>query len=195
MAQVRARTQACKAMGEPEPMPAEGAGCSKFKQSYDAWSTTLVHEQLQQELNAYYQLMQLSADLAQLSSPLAHAAGFFAHLAEQTRMEAGSLMDLLIGQGSQVCLPALHRPCSNLVSSTPGTNMLADALEACVQLEDSKRRRAFVEAVKGADLETRKLAEALYLRYRRTREVLVRHLTAVERMTDQGALIMYSRAL
>lgn len=172
---------------EPEPAPSN-------KQNNEARCSSLIHQQLGRELSAAHQQLQLSADLAQLRSPLAPTAPFFARLSEKTRIDAGRLMDLLLQQGDQVTLPAIQSPCPNMACNSAGAAALTAALEASVQLEDSKQRAAFAEAAReSGDSEARRLAEELYFEHRQVRQMLVRHLAVVERFKDdQGATLTYA---
>jgi ferritin len=171
----------------PDPIPAASQGAAH---------AALLSRQVELELKAHYQYFQLAADLAQVSCPLACSAGFFLRLAEKTRGDAGSIMDLLLRQGGALHLPGMARPCTNLAIESSGDATLSAALEACLQIEDSKERQAFARlARESGDVEVEQLAEALLLEHRRLRHFLARHLTVSTRLREDGSSLVYASHL
>jgi hypothetical protein len=121
---------------EPEPCPREEAAQS----SCDA----LFNARISRCLKAHYQFLQLATEVASVSCYFSQCAPYFLQLAEQSKLQAGVLMDLVISQGGSIKLPALESPCRNLsVDKEEGEQTLLAALEACLQLESSKNFGAF----------------------------------------------------
>ena len=158
---------------EPEPTPGaksrEAACCDE----------ALLSEQITREFQAYLQYYQLAADIARLDSPCTSSAAFFLRLADATRVDAGLVVDLLLAQGGSLRLQQLSKPCSNLAADELGAVSLRAALEACLQLEDSKEHQSFHESARATgDVEVQKLAERLLLCTRRLRQFLTRRLSS-----------------
>jgi ferritin len=176
---------------EPEPTPQTEAATATA-----ADGTALLSKQVELELKAHYQYFQLAADLAQVRCPLACSAAFFLRLAEKTRSDAGTVMDLLLRQGGVLQLPGIARPCTNLAIESSGDATLTAALEACLQIEDSKERATFLRlARESGDVELEQLAEALLLEHRRLRHFLSRHLAICTRLREDGSSLVYASRL
>ena len=150
--------------------------------------------QLGREYSTYWQLCQLAADLASMSSPWSATAPFFVALAERLRTEAGSLVDLLLRQGEPVELPELSKPLCGLAGAASELS-LRSALESAVQLLDSTERHGFsATTARDGDGEAKRIAEDLYIAYRRARSTLYVHLSAIEALrNDVGATLQYAR--
>ena len=131
---------------EPEPGPREDGKLL----SYDA----LFNARISRCLKAHYQFLQLATEVASVSCYFSQCAPYFLQLAEQSRLQAGTLMDLVISQAGSIKLPALESPCLNLsVDRAEGEQTLLAALEACLQLESSKNFGSFlceIRAMKNA---------------------------------------------
>lgn len=177
---------------EPEPAP----NTLQRRALAPRRCTSALLEQLERELAAHYQLLQLAAELGAIPCPWAAAAHVFAHLADRLRLDAGEVLDLLLHQGEGIQLPALPQPVSNMAADVDGDVALAGALEGALQVLDGLRRHDFSEAAKRGDPEASRLAEQMYARYRRTRGLLMRHLAAVTLLgNDRSALLHYARSL
>jgi len=188
----KAPARACNEGAEPEPAP----GPPPRTPFPAARSTAVVSEQLGRELAAYWQLCQLAAELASLSSPCAPAAPYFLQVADSVRLEAGGLIDLLIRQGEAVELPSLDRPLAGLAQDSGKTSSLEAALESTIQLLDATNRHDFCEATRRGDAEVRRQAEQLYIAHRHLRGSLYRHLTTLTALRGEaGAVLQYARLL
>jgi len=158
---------------EPEPLP--GAKSRESKCRYESE----LNEHIAREFQAYLQYYQLAADLARLDSPCSSSAPFFLRLADSTRVDIGLAVDVLLAQGGSLRLQQLAKPCSNLAADELGGVSLRAALEACLQLEDSKERQGFHEFARATgDVEVQKLADRLLLDSRRLHQFLTRRLSS-----------------
>jgi len=90
-------------------------------------------------------------------------------------------MDVMLQQGSSIALPAIEPPCPNLAMDPDlGEQALSTALEACLQLEMSKKLEEFSEAVREqGNNDVRALADALSSESRRVQAGLMRMCAVV----------------
>jgi hypothetical protein len=132
-------------------------------------------------MQAHFQLLQLAADVAALKCYFSSCAPLFLGLAERAKKQAGSIMDVMLRQGSSIALPAIEPPCPNLAMDHElGEQMLGVAIEACLQLEMSKKLEEFSEAVREqGNADVRVLADALSSDSRRVQTGLMRMHAAV----------------
>lgn len=174
---------------EPEPAPSHRRPTPVVR------CGALLATQVSREAAASWQLCQLAAELADMTSPWASCAPFFAKLAEQLRADAGGLIDLLLRQGEAVDLPEIGKPLRGLAQGGGAKPSLFAALESAVQLLDATDRHGFAQAVRRhGDVDAARAAERLYESYRRSRGQLYTHLAAVEALRDDvGATLQYAR--
>lgn len=132
-------------------------------------------------MQSHFQLLQLAADVAAMTCYFASCAPLFLCLAERAKKQAGSIMDLMLRQRSSIALPAIEPPCPNLALDRDlGEQTLAAALEACLQLELSKKLNELAEDVREQGNEdVRALADALSSDSRRVQAGLLRMHAAV----------------
>jgi hypothetical protein len=148
-------------------------------------------------MQAHFQLLQLSADVACVTCYFSSCAPIFLRLSERAKHQSGALIDVVLSQGGSVELPAISSPCPNLaLDREEGEQTLAAALEACVQLETSKELDAFSEAAhRRGNAELRKVADELCLESRRTKTELMRVLSAVLRSQSKLEAVSHVRSL
>lgn len=180
-------------LNEPEPGPSTQAQRRPTPGLRCAASITT---QLGREFTAYWQLCQLAADLASMTSPWAAAGPFFVALAERQRVEAGGLIDLLLLQGEVVELPPLEKPLQGLALGFGAGPSLRSALESAIQLLDATDRNGFaLAAARDGDAQARHAADDLYLASRKVRATLYTHLTAIEALGEQvGPILQYTQS-
>ena len=132
-------------------------------------------------MQSHFQLLQLAADVAALKCYFSSCAPFFLSLAERAKTQAGSIMDVMLRQGSSIALPAIEPPCPNLAMDHElGEQTLSMALEACLQLEMSKKLEEFsAEVREQGNVDVRALADALSSDSWRVQSGLLRMHSAV----------------
>lgn len=161
---------------EPEPCPdlkPSGGGRGTCRQQLNRYLSLI--------MQTHFQLLQLAADVAALKCYFSSCAPLFLGLAERTKKQAGSIMDIMLRQGSSIALPAIDPPCPNLaMDHVSGEQTLGMALEACLQLEAAKKLEEFSEAVREqGNVDVRALADALSSDTRRVQAGLLRMHSAV----------------
>jgi hypothetical protein len=161
---------------EPEPCPdfkPSGAGRGTCRQQ--------LNRHLSLIMQTHFQLLQLAADVAALKCYFSSCTPLFLGLAARARTQAGFIMDVMLQQGSSIALPAIEPPCPNLAMDPDlGEQALSTALEACLQLEMSKKLEEFSEAVREqGNNDVRALADALSSESRRVQAGLMRMCAVV----------------
>jgi hypothetical protein len=148
-------------------------------------------------MQAHFQLLQLSVDVARVSCYFSTCAPMFLRLADAAKAQAGALMDVVLAQGGAIALPALASPCVNLaIDQEGGEPSLAAALWACAQVETSKDLEALAEfAHRHGNAELRRTADALSLETQCTRTELLRVLAAVDQSSTKLEALAHVRSL
>lgn len=178
---------------EPEPCPGAKNGGGGVRVSCQ----NELNRHISLVMQAHFQLLQLSADVACVSCYFSSCAPIFLRLAESAKSQAGCLIDVVLSQGGSIELPAISSPCPNLaLDREEGEQTLAAALEACVQLETSKELDAFAEAAhRKGNSQIRKVADTLSSESRRTQTELMRVLSAVLHSQSKLEALAHFRSL
>lgn len=167
---------------EPEPAPQ-----AKVQYGRAEAVLRLLHEQITREFAAFFQQYQLTADVACGHHANGSDAAFFHRISEETRLQLGQLVDMLLDRGGRLHLPQLPAPCSHLIEEgAQGSDRMSAALGACLQIEESKARDRFrtcARSLGDVDLEAR--ADALALHAFQTRSLLLR---SIKRSNFMGEL-------
>ena len=175
--------------GEPEPSP-QGADKSCGYES-------LFNARISRCLKTHYQLLQLTSEVASVTCYFSCCAPYFLRLAEKSKQQAGVLMDLIICQGGSVKLPALESPCCNLsYDREEGEQTLLTALEACLQLEESKKLSSFQTELKGVmHARVRKVVEDMAIDSFEKQEELARLASSVMHASTKLEGLAHMRAI
>ena len=186
-------------MEEDEPEPCPGTKCIKDGRYPSKIACEAeIKKHMSKAMQAHFQMLQLSADVAGVSCGFSSCAPLFFRLAERAKSQVGTMMDTVIAQGGVIELPAITTPCPNLaMDHVAGEQTLTAAIEACLQLESSKGFEALAAVAqrKGASAATRKMADALASESHTTHSQLMRTLSAIACSASKMEAMTYAKSL